>query len=146
MGMPSVTSLWRRTFSAFPGGRPGFGLLLLRMTAGAELGWYGLARPIPWPSSTPVAIAAAALALACAASILAGYHTGTSSLFAAGLSIAVVVSGLFTGIDADATRISSGFTAVIAIALALLGPGAFSVDALRYGHREIAIPRTGEVE
>lgn len=140
--MPSPAPSWRRTFSAFPGGRPGFGLLLLRLTVGAELGWCSYARLSPWQNAGPVIVGAAMLMLASAASLVAGYRTAFSSLVGAALSIVVLASWPTSGLSADATRVGSGFAVVIAAALALLGPGAFSLDARRYGHREIVIPRT----
>jgi uncharacterized membrane protein YphA (DoxX/SURF4 family) len=131
----------RASSSPFPGGAPGFGLLLLRITVGTELGWYGCAYFVRWQDPEPLMILAAALALACAASIVAGYRTGLASLLAAAVNIIVALSSIQPNAVTDATRISSVFGAVIAIALAGLGPGALSVDAFRYGHREIVIPR-----
>jgi uncharacterized membrane protein YphA (DoxX/SURF4 family) len=37
-------------------------------------------------------------------------------------------------------KVCAAFTAVIAIALLCLGPGAYSLDARRHGRREIIIP------
>lgn len=87
-------------------------------------------------------IGTATLMVACAASIVAGYRSALSSLVAVALSIVVLASWPPSGLEADATRVGSAFAALISVALSLLGPGAFSVDAGRYGHREIVIPRT----
>jgi len=38
-------------------------------------------------------------------------------------------------------RVGLGFVVIISLALACLGPGAFSLDAIRYGRREIIIPQ-----
>jgi hypothetical protein len=39
------------------------------------------------------------------------------------------------------TNVGFAFIMIIGIALACLGPGAFSLDARRYGRREIVIPQ-----
>jgi uncharacterized membrane protein YphA (DoxX/SURF4 family) len=43
-------------------------------------------------------------------------------------------------LGAGGITVGTGFVVIIAVALACLGPGAFSLDALRYGRREIIIP------
>jgi hypothetical protein len=43
-------------------------------------------------------------------------------------------------LNVSSAEVSAIFTAVIAIALLCLGPGAYSLDARRHGHREIIIP------
>ena len=44
------------------------------------------------------------------------------------------------GLNGASARFSALFTAVMAIALLCLGPGAYSLDARRHGRREIIIP------
>jgi putative oxidoreductase len=122
-------------------------LLLLRLTLGAELGWCTFAHLVPSQNAGSLLIAVAALAIVCALAIFAGYLTRMASLLAAGLIIAAAFSSVaWVSGDVIASRTSSGFAAVIAIALACMGPGAFSIDALLYGHREIVIPRTSGPE
>lgn len=137
----------RRSFSTFPGGSPGLGLLLLRLTVGADLGFCSYAHLTPWQGADPFTIGTAALSVACAAAVVAGYRTAFSSVVAAILGVLAALSWLpASHLDSDATRVGSGFAAVMAIALACLGSGAFSIDALRYGHREIVIPTTSASE
>jgi uncharacterized membrane protein YphA (DoxX/SURF4 family) len=80
----------------------------------------------------------AGLALASGAAVLIGVFTPLSS-------VAVSVSiPLFWFPSAAAGPFLDKMTAVLiiadAIAIALLGPGAFSVDALIFGRREVLIP------
>jgi uncharacterized membrane protein YphA (DoxX/SURF4 family) len=94
----------QRLFSSFPDGRPGAGLLILRMAVA-----YGIAENV-------IGIAVAPL-------LLLGFMTPAGAIIAAAIAF-------FYG---------SPFIATIAIALALLGPGAFSIDAKLFGRREIVI-------
>ena len=84
----------------------------------------------------------ATFAVAIGLSFLLGYLTPFASALTAIVSLSVVVVRLLaSNFDLGAVRLSSVFTAVIAIALACLGPGAFSLDARQYGRHEIIIPR-----
>jgi len=83
----------------------------------------------------------ALLAVSVGLMVLVGVLTPFAGVAAA---IGYVVNGaslLFTG---DPYRQSQGLTALdlaaISIALVLLGPGAFSLDARLFGRREIIIP------
>jgi len=68
-------------------------------------------------------------------SLVLGFLTPLASSLTALTSIASVLEGLLA-------HESSGvpFVVVIAVALLCLGPGAFSLDARRYGRHEIIIP------
>jgi len=144
--MEAAPSRWRRNFSAYPGGRPGLGLLLLRLAAAADLAWWGYVclAPGPSPALSPslLLVTAAALALLCAAALAAGYQTAPAAVLAGAISVGTLLAWLPVSAAAPgAARASAGFALVIALALACLGPGALSIDARRYGHREIVIPR-----
>ena len=130
----------QRTFSTFPDGPPGLGLLLLRATAGIDLGYYGYAhllRQDPKVSGTVFAT----LAIASGFALLIGYLTPVAATLAALTSL---VAGLAwppsLSMGPDVTKLSSALLMVIAVALVCLGPGAFSLDARNYGRREIIIP------
>lgn len=113
----------------YPDGSQGVALLLLRLSL-AVIAFPSLARS--WPASAnwwPVAIPAAALGLALAA----GFGTRAAAL----LLTATLVAGLVSAEAALAPflAVSSGSAA----SLALLGPGAYSIDAHRFGRRVIRV-------
>ena len=112
----------QRLFSSFPAGRPGIGLLLLRLAAsvflimqsrgffdgGWQLGVVGL------------------MAILSAALLMAGFLTPIAGLLAA-------VAVLFGHGPAY------GYLVVVAVAVFLLGPGAYSIDARLFGRFEIVV-------
>jgi putative oxidoreductase len=126
----------RRSFSAFPDGWPGHGLLLLRLTLGLPLIYWGAAD-------------------------LAAAHVTAIPQFAAAVAGIFLVSGLFTPVAGaiivlaqawiafspafanDGERAMRLFLAASAASVAMLGPGAWSVDARRFGRKvfEIGEPR-----
>ena len=123
-----------RKFSAFPNGRPGAGLLLLRVVVGlvaAVRGAYGLSSESPWDRGVDLAGAAGG------ALILAGFLTPLAALCVAS---ALTLSWLFAASE-GLTDLSVLLLLSHCASLALLGPGAWSVDARLFGHREILIPR-----
>ena len=114
----------RRLFSNFAGGRPGIGLLLIRIVAGASLVIDGIEK----------------------------FRTGQALLgslvIADGL---LLVAGLWTPVGGSLVILLSAWEIFIrhegplplillsamGIALALVGPGAFSVDARLFGLKRI---------
>jgi hypothetical protein len=125
------------TYSRFPGGAPGAGLFLLRLSltlvAGVQAWCY---------SGRPYAAMDSALAvgfiLAGVANLL-GFH---SSLAAVAITLASVIAGvagepsLFAQFPA---RIAAVLTFAIACSCTALGPGAFSLDARVHGRKKIVI-------
>lgn len=111
----------QKFFSAFPRGSPGFGLLLLRalivltfITADVKLpGW-----------------------------LLGVFVVGGICLL---IGVLTPIAAVLIGLGAIAAEIfyDPNYTVVIVVilaaAIALLGPGAFSVDARLFGRREILI-------
>lgn len=74
-------------------------------------------------------------------SLLIGFLTRPAALVGALIGL----SSLFTSIprppgDLPEARMTAALTAVIAIAVLCLGPGALSLDARLFGRREIVIP------
>lgn len=135
----------RRGFATFPDGLPGLGLLLLRASVVGQLGACGYALLAVQHPGTLTIVVVAPLAVAIALSLLLGYLTTFSSLLAAVVSSsAVIVQLVASNLAVGAVRTGCIFTVIMAVALLCLGPGAFSLDARRYGRHEIIIPRRPE--
>ena len=120
----------QRLFSTFARGWPGVGLLLLRVAAGSSL----VARSILVLGNTPT------------------FGTGFIQLFIATAGL-LLIAGLWTPVGAavmvlfELWRIisrhgdpaSNILLCTLALAIALLGPGAWSVDARLFGWKRIEI-------
>ena len=113
----------------FPGGGPGWGLLLLRLCAAGIL----LRNVI---SYSVVSISAWELAglIALATALCFGVFTPLAC------AISCLVQALILVHPANPDPFQFAFSFCITIALFLLGPGAFSVDSRRFGRRLILPP------
>jgi putative oxidoreductase len=121
----------QRLFWTFASGWPGIGLLIQRMTAGAALLYCAamvLARTSQFAEVAPAIIGAAGGIL-----LLLGLWTPL-----AGTLIAVVETwNLFP----HATNpLSSVTLAIFGATLAMIGPGAWSIDARLFGRKHIDTP------
>ena len=120
----------RRLYSTFAGGRPAVGLLLMRLVVGAVVLWQ--AGPRLWSGQPLQTVVAGTLALA-ALLLMAGLWTPV-----AGAVIAVVAISdiLRTGELLNGRLLA----ATIGIALTMLGPGRWSIDAWLFGWKRIDAP------
>jgi putative oxidoreductase len=120
----------QRLFSMFPGGWPGTGLLLLRLVAGLLLLHDGIGGSVTTPQQAWLRLQAVA---ACAGIfLLAGLWTPI-----AGVLVTLTELGIaFTGTDHLRSTI---LLATMGIALAILGPGALSIDARLFGRKRLDI-------
>jgi hypothetical protein len=116
----------RSIVPSFPGGMPGAGLLLLRLSVAASL-IAGLGPVVEAPGWKQC------LALLIAVGLCVGFRTRLLT----GLCIAAAASELALG--GDVTIL--GILLVDAAALALTGPGAFAADARLFGRRTVIVPR-----
>ena len=125
----------QKLFSAFPGGSPGLGLLLLRALVGITL----IAQIVSYVGSTKLTVlgwVVTALVLIIASCLLVGFMTPIAAIVIGLGASALAISSL---LDTNQTLLN---VIVLTIAVALLGPGAFSIDARMFGRREILIPNT----
>lgn len=120
----------RRLFSSFAPGAPGIGLLVLRLAAGVTLICQEVTALLRGP---PFAVAAfGSLVILAGVLLLAGLWTPIAGAL-------VALAAISEAISHPAARAQFAAIAVMAMALALLGPGAWSVDAWLYGWKEIKI-------
>lgn len=120
----------RRLFSTFAHGSPGAGLLVLRVVVGGAC----VARAVAVLRSGPTAAmtVAAALTIVFGLLLLAGLWTPV-----AGALVAAI--GLWFAFTLTEDPLASVLLATIGAALALVGPGAWSVDARLFGWKRIDV-------
>jgi hypothetical protein len=119
----------QRLFSTFPGGLPGTGLAFLRALAAVPLVCAGL---LTVASASPLRLEV--VAAGAAILLLIGLWTPI-----AGGLIAVTELGLAILHPAEPWKYVH--FATMGAALAMLGPGGWSVDARLFGRKHIDIPR-----
>jgi putative oxidoreductase len=121
----------RRLFSTFARGAPGLGLLLLRVVAGIALAFQ--AAMALWGDPSVGSITLYVLTGALGLLLLAGLWTPV-----AGTVLAILAS--WSAFLHRADFLSWILLAALAAALALLGPGTWSVDARLFGWKRIELP------
>jgi len=130
-----------RLFSAFPAGLPGVGLLLLRVVVGITLGGHGILCLLSSDRVTLAVFLSTALLLLSSALLLIGFLTPILSLLGVFECLAIVLSWFpFQLLTPFESKLALVPIIAIAAAIALLGPGAFSLDARLFGWKEIVIP------
>ena len=120
----------QRLFTIFPGGRPGAGLLVLRLTAAIPLIVGGSLDLKGVPHSGLYVIQFAVIGIGIL--LLAGLWTPTAGALQALIELWIVYS---LG-DAAVVHLS---LAAVGASLVMLGPGAWSVDARLFGRKRIDI-------
>jgi len=131
------------SFSTFPRGGPGIGLLLLRAAVGTTAFSEGI---VCLPGSVSLGNSIGQLTL-CILLILSGAALVLGCLtplagFVSGLCFAAMFLGF---LPQESGGLTNGRTTVvrivvISVSIILLGPGGFSLDAHLFGRREIIIP------
>ena len=112
----------QRLFSTFPGGWPGAGLAFLRAAAAIALIQHGSASVLHLVAACTAALLLVGLWTPAAGIVMAAAELGLCFLLPADPSVHLLLAALGT-------------------ALAMLGPGAWSVDARLFGRKRIQIPR-----
>jgi len=116
----------QRLFSTFPHSWPGAGLLILRIAAATAALLSGFGAPMQGlPGSVFQAIASATGAL-----LLLGLWTPVAGL----LQVCVELSGAY---GRDALGMDQFLLSALGLGLAMIGPGAWSLDARLFGRKRI---------
>ncbi len=118
----------RRLFSTFARGWPGVGLLVMRLVGGTAFAARGVAMLYGGPST----VAAPILAIVAGLLLLAGLWTPIAGSLVAAL-------GIWFACTRAEDPLASVLLATIGAALALVGPGAWSIDARLFGWKRIDV-------
>lgn len=132
-----------RLFSlSYPGGRAGVGLLLLRGAVGLTAVAQGGDCLSGRSDSALWTWAAGLLALAAGSSLLVGFLTPFACIL---LGVGCAATAFSSSTAYTLNLLHGGLFLLIVVgmaaATALLGPGAYSLDARLFGRREIIIPQ-----
>jgi uncharacterized membrane protein YphA (DoxX/SURF4 family) len=128
----------QRLFSTFPNGWPGVGLLLVRLCLGTALIYFG---GIPFVSNTAEGLELVENLIAVGGGIL--LIVGLWTPLAGGLvALEETVQALSLYSSAREAAGIHAFVAVLALSLAMLGPGAWSIDAQLFGRKRFDVDRS----
>jgi putative oxidoreductase len=120
----------QRLFSTFPTGRPGAGLLLLRLAVGSSLILERI--PETWVIPQSLGFEVRIVVVCVGISLLSGLWTPVMGGVAAVIELLIT----FSPAGGSVTHI---LLVILCISLALLGPGAWSIDAHIFGRKRIDI-------
>ena len=125
----------------YPDGAAGLGLALIRAALGfaaADHAWVLLAGPVDVPFRHYLA---AGLALVAGVALILGLLTPVFSTLTAGVGASALLHWIPVPASSPLAPPSAAVALIAtAIALAMLGPGAFSIDAPLFGRREVIVP------
>jgi len=123
----------QRLFSTFPNGWPGVGLLLLRLCLGLRVIYIGIVSLSGKPSE-PITLGQSLIAVAGGIFLLAGLWTPIIGTL---LAIDEVWIALSLYLSRRAYIVIPIVLAVLSASVAMLGPGAWSIDARLFGRRRL---------
>jgi uncharacterized membrane protein YphA (DoxX/SURF4 family) len=125
----------QRLFSTFANGWPGKGLLLLRLLTGVALIHFGIASQVEVPPLVTVVLQI--VGFGAGILVLIGLWTPMAGALLAIVKVWTAVS-LYLSHSSDPWI--SVLQAALGAALAMVGPGAWSIDARLFGRKHIDIP------
>jgi putative oxidoreductase len=120
----------QRLFSTFPTGRPGAGLLLLRLAVGVSLILERI--PVIWVIPQSLGFEVRIVLVCLGISLLCGLWTPVMTSVAAVIELLIA----FSQPGGGAIHV---LLVILSVSLALLGPGAWSIDAQIFGRKRIDI-------
>jgi hypothetical protein len=123
----------QRLFSSFADGFPGGGILLLRLLAGCALIYRGIA--VMSAESHTGLVVLQIVGAAAGLLILGGLWTPVVGVLAG-------IVEAWIGLSQPATQSSALVLAILGISLAMIGPGAWSIDARLYGRKQLLPPES----
>jgi putative oxidoreductase len=121
----------QRLFSTFPGGWPGLGLLLLRLGVGIALISFCISGFVA-ASGKPIALAQDSIEAAGAILLIIGLWTPVAGALIALDELWIALSLYSSPPDGHWNHV---FLAVLTAGVAMLGPGAWSIDARLFGRK-----------
>ena len=127
----------QRLYSTFPNGWPGVGLLLLRLCLGLFLIWFAVLDLSGTPSESIGTLPDFAAAVG-GVSLLAGLWTPVIGTLIA-IGHAWMAFSLYHSRVRDAEMCV--ILAILSLSIAMLGPGAWSVDAHLFGRKRFDVDR-----
>jgi putative oxidoreductase len=122
----------QRLFSTFPEGWPGTGLLFLRAATAVPAVQHGIAGLLATPLLAHLVLQLTAMGAV--ALLLVGFWTPVAGVLMA-------VAEIFLAVSHSHDPWIHILLAALGAALAMLGPGAWSVDARLFGRKRIQIPQ-----
>jgi putative oxidoreductase len=125
----------QRLFSTFASGWPGVGLLLLRLLTAAALIHFGIAGVLAAPPVTIVVLQI--IGAVAGILLLIGLWTPAAGTLAAIVKVWIAFSPFLSHSGDPWIPIVQ---AVLGAALAMIGPGAWSIDARLFGRKHITFP------
>ena len=129
----------QRLFSTFPDGWPGSGLLLVRIGVGIALICLGTQNFLTGVKE-PIAIVRDFVALIGGMFLLSGFWTPITGTLVAIDELWIAFSVSSSPRDCQWIHV---FLAVLAAGTAMVGPGAWSIDGLRFGRKHFDIKSWG---
>jgi putative oxidoreductase len=124
-------SFLQRLFSTFPSSWPGVGLLLLRLGLGIALIYLGISR-LFGPVGAPTIVVRDSIEPAGGVFLIAGLWT---PIVGALIALAELWIAFSLNSSQPDSRLIHIFLAVLGAGVAMLGPGAFSIDARLFGRK-----------
>jgi uncharacterized membrane protein YphA (DoxX/SURF4 family) len=125
----------QRLFSTFADGWPGIGLLLLRLLAAAALLYFTITGVLASPP--PATVVLQIVVIGAGVLLLIGLWTPVAGTLAAVTKVSIACSRFFSHSGDPWTPLAM---AVLGATLAMVGPGAWSVDARLFGRKHIDLP------